>query len=123
MPLSQDIGGSPTQSSCATILEYNCQSQSSENFIENSIRMEDYCQSANSAGDNIGIFDGAHLYPKWPLWRGRHYELLNKNYIVFRRAQIQVCMPKEPFDEDGIGDYDVGVIFFSDGEKLRTICR
>jgi hypothetical protein len=36
---------------------------------------------------------------------------------VFGRAQIQVCMPKEPFFDDGFGDYDVGVIFFSDGEN------
>jgi hypothetical protein len=67
MPLSQDIGGPPTQSSCATILEYNCQSQSSENFIENSIQMEDYRQSANNVGNSTGIFDGACLYPERPL--------------------------------------------------------
>ena len=40
-------------------------------------------------------------------------ELLNKDFAVFGRAQIHDCMP---FDEYGVGDYDVGVIFLLDGE-------
>jgi hypothetical protein len=35
---------------------------------------------------------------------------------VFGRAQIQGCMLEEPFDEDPLGDYDVGVIFLLEGE-------
>jgi hypothetical protein len=39
-----------------------------------------------------------------------------RGFVGFGRAQIQVCMPEEPFDEDPLGDYDVGVIFLSEGD-------
>lgn len=59
--------------------------------------------------------DVAAEYPRRPLWRGRHCELLNEDLSVFGRARIQVCMPEEPCDEDPLGDHDVGVIFLSEG--------
>lgn len=60
--------------------------------------------------------EGSLQYLPRPLWRGRYYELLNEDLLVFRRAQIQVYMPEEPFDEDPLEDYDFRVIFLLEGD-------
>jgi hypothetical protein len=84
------MNGSPTQSSCAAILEYNCQFQSSEDFIENNIQSKDSHQSANGGGDNTGNSNSAFVYLEQLLWRRRHCKLLNKDFTMLGRAKIQV---------------------------------
>jgi hypothetical protein len=72
--------------------------------------------SGSTAAPSSGNSEGSLQYLPRPLWRGRHCELLNEDLSVFGRAQIQGCMLEEPFDEDPLGDYDVGVIFLLEGE-------
>ena len=61
--------------------------------------------------------------PDQPLWRGRNCNLLNDDMSFFGRAKIVVCLPDEPFDEDNLGDTDVGVLFLSEGDLQMTSFR
>jgi hypothetical protein len=38
---------------------------------------------------------------------------------VHGRAFIKVCLPDEPFDEDVLGDMDVGVMYVSENNDLQ----
>jgi hypothetical protein len=38
---------------------------------------------------------------------------------VHGRAFIQVCLPDKPFDEDVLGDMDVGVMYVSENNDLQ----
>jgi hypothetical protein len=71
-------------------------------------------QGNRDAGcSGTGIYEdesaGALPYPDRPLWRGKYCLLLNEDFSMHGRAFIQVCLPNEPFDEDVLGDTDVGV--------------
>ena len=58
-----------------------------------------------------------------PLWRGRICYILNDNLSILGKAKIVVCLPDEPFDEENLGDTDVGVLFLSDGDLQMTSFR
>jgi hypothetical protein len=58
-------------------------------------------------------------YPDRPLWRGKYCLLLNEDFSVHNRAFIQVCLLDEPFDEDVLGDTDVGIMYVSENNDLR----
>jgi hypothetical protein len=62
---------------------------------------------------------GALPYPERPLWRGKYCLLLNEDFSVHGRALIQVCLHEEPFDEDVLGDMDVGVMYVSENSNLQ----
>ena len=68
--------------------------------------------------DMVNQRDGefANANPDRPLWRGRIYDLLNDDLSFFGKAKILVCLPDEPFDEENLGDTNVGVLFLSDGD-------
>jgi hypothetical protein len=63
--------------------------------------------------------DGALPYPDRPFWRGKYCLLLNEDFSVHGRAFIQVCLPDEPFDENVLGDTDVGVMYVSENNDLQ----
>ena len=67
--------------------------------------------------------ESANEYPDRPLWRGRICDLLNDDLSFFGKAKILVCLPDEPFDEENLGDTDVGVLFLSDGDLQMTSFR
>jgi hypothetical protein len=110
------VGGPPTESSAAAAPRRTLQSESTEDGTDASRPTSASHGSGSTAVPSSGNSEGSLQYPPRPLWRGRHCELLNEDLSVFGRAQIQGCMPEEPFDEDPLGDYDVGVIFLSEGE-------
>jgi hypothetical protein len=58
-------------------------------------------------------------FPDRPLWRGKYCLLLNEDFSVHGRAFIQVCLPDEPFDENVLGDTDVGVMYVSENNDLQ----
>jgi hypothetical protein len=65
------------------------------------------------------VADGALPYPDRPFWRGKYCLLLNEDFSVHGRAFIQVCLPDEPFDENVLGDTDVGVMYVSENNDLQ----
>jgi hypothetical protein len=111
-----EVGGLSTESSAAAVPRRTLQSEGTEDGTDASRLTSASHGSGNTAVPSSGNSEGSLQYPPRPLWRGRHCELLNEDLSVFRRAQIQGYMPKEPFDEDPLRDYDVGVIFLSEGE-------
>jgi hypothetical protein len=110
------VGGPPSQNSAAMAPQRTLQSESTEDDTNSSRPTSTSHDNGSTAAPSSGNFEGSLQYPPWPLWRGRHYELLNEDLSVFGRAQIQVCMPEEPFDEDPLGDFDIRVIFLSKGD-------
>jgi hypothetical protein len=62
---------------------------------------------------------GVLSYLDRPLWRGKYCLLLNDDFSVHGRAFIQVCLPYEPFNEDVLGDTDVGVMYVSKNNDLQ----
>jgi hypothetical protein len=71
----------------------------------------------------VGIYEdesvGALPYLDRPLWRGKYCLLLNEDFSVHGRAFIQVCLPDEPFDEDVLGNTDIGVMYVSENNDLQ----
>jgi hypothetical protein len=65
------------------------------------------------------VADGALPYHDRPFWRGKYCLLLNEDFSVHSRAFIQVCLPNEPFDENVLGDTDVGVMYVSENNYLQ----
>jgi hypothetical protein len=63
--------------------------------------------------------DGALPYLDRPFWRGKYYFLLNEDFSVHGWAFIQVCFLDKPFDENVIGDMDVGVMYVSENNDLQ----
>jgi hypothetical protein len=55
------------------------------------------------------------------LWKQKYCLLLNDDFSGHGRAFIQVCLPDEPFDEDILGDTDVGVMYVSENSDLQMI--
>jgi hypothetical protein len=76
-------------------------------------------QACSAAGMNEEVPDGALPYPDRPLWRGKYCLLLNKDFSLHGRAFIQVCLPDEPFDENVLGDTDVGIMYVSENNDLH----
>jgi hypothetical protein len=108
--LGLDISRLPTRSSCAVILKFNNKSQNSMDYTEENIKMEDIRQSTD-CGDGCAKNSVVGLpYLNRPFWKSKNCKLLNGNYTFFRKAQIQVYMPEEPFKEDELGNTNVGVI-------------
>ena len=70
-----------------------------------------------------GDIDSASTNPDRPLWRGRICYLLKDDLPILRKAKIVVCFPDEPFDEENLGDTNVGVLFLSDGDLQITSFR
>jgi hypothetical protein len=116
MSLNMDIGGPPIPSSFASILELNGQFQNNGDCPKESIKMAGCRQNVNSGGNGAESSNIGLPYPNFLLWRGRDYKLLNDNFKLFRKAQIQVYMPEKPFDEDLLRDSNVGIIFLLDGK-------
>ena len=67
-----------------------------------------------------GDTDSASANPDRPLWRGKICYLLNDDLSILGKAKIVVCLPDKPFDEENLGDTDVGVLFLSDGDLQMT---
>ena len=67
-------------------------------------------------GINMENTNASITHPDQPLWRGRHYDLLNNDISFYRRAKVVVCFPDEPFNEDNLSDIDVRILFQSDGD-------
>jgi hypothetical protein len=80
---------------------------------------DDSQQACSAAGINEEVPDGALPYPDRPFWRGKYCLLLNEDFSVHGRAFIQVCLPDEPFDENVLGDTDVGVMYVSENNDLQ----
>ena len=55
--------------------------------------------------------------------KGRICYILNDDLSILGKAKIVVCLPDEPFDEENLGDTDVGVLFLSDGDLQMTSFR
>jgi hypothetical protein len=71
------------------------------------------------AGVHEDGFAGALPYPDKPLWRRKYCLLLNDDFSVHGWAFIQVCLPDEPFNEDVLGDTDVGIMYVSENSDLQ----
>ena len=67
--------------------------------------------------------DSPSANPDRPLWRGKICYLLNDDQSILGKAKIVVCLSDEPFDEENLGDTDVGVLFLSDGDLQMTSIR
>ena len=65
---------------------------------------------------DMGDTESVSAYPNRPLWRGRICDLLNDDLTVLGKAKIIVCLLDESFDEENLGDTDVGVLFLWDGD-------
>jgi hypothetical protein len=52
---------------------------------------------------------------------GKYCLLLNEDFSVHGRAFIQVCLHDEPFDENVLGDTDVGIMYVSENNDLQMI--
>jgi hypothetical protein len=76
-------------------------------------------QACSAAGMNEEVPDGALPYPDRLFWRGKYCLLLNEDFSVHGRAFIQVCLPDEPFDENVLGNTDVGVMYVSENNNLQ----
>jgi hypothetical protein len=63
--------------------------------------------------------DDALPYPDRPFWRGKYCLLLNEDFSVHGRAFIQVCLPDKPFNDNMLGDTDVGVMYVSENNNLQ----
>ena len=70
-----------------------------------------------------GDTDSPSANPDRPLWRGRICYLLNDDLSILGKAKIVVCLPDKPFDKENLGDTDVRVLFFSDGDLQMTSFR
>ena len=70
-----------------------------------------------------GDTKSASAYPDRPLWRGRICDLLNDDLSILGKAKIVVFLSDKPFDEENLGDTDVGVLFLSDGDLQMTSFR
>jgi hypothetical protein len=75
--------------------------------------------ACSAAGIYEEVADGALPYPDRPFWRGKYCLLFNEDFLVHGRAFIQVCFPDEPFDENVLGDTDVGVMYVSENNDLQ----
>jgi hypothetical protein len=65
------------------------------------------------------VADGALPYPDRPFWRGKYCLLFNEDFSMHGRAFIQVCLPDEQFDENVLGNTDVGVMYVSENNDLQ----
>jgi hypothetical protein len=73
----------------------------------------------SAAGIHVDESADALPFPNRPLRRGKYCLLPNEDFSVHGRAFIQVCLPDEPFDENVLGDTDVGVIYVSENNDLQ----
>ena len=58
-------------------------------------------------------------YPDRPLWKRKYCLLLNDDFSMHGCAFIQVCLPDDPFDDDILGNVDVGVMYVSENNDLQ----
>jgi hypothetical protein len=72
----------------------------------------------SAAGTYEEVAAGTLSYPDRPFWKGKYCLLLNEDFLVHGRAFIQVCLPDEPFNENVLGDMDVGVMYVSENNDL-----
>lgn len=64
----------------------------------------------SSAGIHEDGSVGTLSYHDKLLWRRKYCLLLNEDFSVHGRAFIQVYLPDKPFNDDILGDIDVGVM-------------
>ena len=64
--------------------------------------------------------ESTKAYSDRPLWKVRICDLLNDDLTFFGKAKIVICFPDKPFDEENLGETNVGVLFLSDGELQMT---
>jgi hypothetical protein len=81
-----EVGGLPTQSSAAAAPRRTLQSESTEDGTDANRSMSASHGSGSTAAPSLGNSEGSLQYPPRPLWRGRHYKLLNEDLSVFGRA-------------------------------------
>ena len=84
--------------------------------------IEGHTIGSEERGDNRDT-ESPSANPDRPLWRGRICYILNDDLSILGKAKIVVCLPDEPFDEENLGDTDVGVLFLSDGDLQMTSFR
>ena len=84
--------------------------------------IEGHTVGSEERGDNRDT-KSPSANPDRPLWRGRICYILNDDLSILGKAKIVVCLPDEPFDEENLGDTDVGVLFLSDGDLQMTSFR
>ena len=68
-----------------------------------------------------GNVEFANAYPDRPLWRGRICNLLNDDLTSFGMAKIVLCLLEKKFDEENLGDINVGISFLLDGDLQMTL--
>jgi hypothetical protein len=73
----------------------------------------------SAAGIHMDESAGALPFPDRPLWRGKYCLLLNEDLSVHGLAFIQVFLLDEPFNENVLGDTDVGVMYVSENNDLQ----
>ena len=97
----------------------------SDSDINTTTPADDHSGQSGGAPDKVNHRDveSANEYLDRPLWRGRICDLLNDDLSFFGKAKILVCLPIKPFDEENLGDTNVGVLFLSDGDLQMTSFR
>ena len=84
--------------------------------------IEGHTVGSEERGDNRDT-ESPSANPDRSLWRGRICYILNDDLSILGKAKIVVCLPDEPFDEENLGDTDVGVLFLSDRDLQMTSFR
>lgn len=75
--------------------------------------------ATRTASDNIGGSPDSGLH-----YSGRHHgrhrdcELFNKDFFIFDRIMIQVCLLEEACNKNVLDDTNVGVMFVSDHDAF-----
>ena len=86
------------------------------------LEIEGHTVGSKERGDNRDT-ESPSANPDRPLWRGRICYLLNDDLSILGKAKIVITLPDEPFDEENLGDTDVGVLFLFDGDLQMTSFR
>ena len=84
--------------------------------------IEGHTVGSEEKGDNRDT-NSPSANPDRPLCRGRICYLLNDDLSILGKAKIVVCLLDEPFDEENLGDTNVGVLFLFDGDLQMTSFR
>ena len=120
---NKDIGGPsiPLQTKVEDIDPTGSEGNSLESEDELCNQVDGVGKGVDEADKGSPIASNANLDQSH--WRGRNCDLLNDNLSFFGKAKIVICFPKEPFDEENLGDTKAGVLFFLEGDHQMTFFR
>jgi hypothetical protein len=60
-------------------------------------------------------------YPNLSLWKSNNCYLLNDDFTMHEKTYILFYLPKDPCDEDVVGNTNMGVMYVSKDDNLQLI--